>query len=186
MNKGLLALAVAIAASFTVSAAADDDHERQKRAFRAQLVGFNEVPAVSTPAGGSFRAQLNEMGTVLTFSLSYSGLAFNASQSHIHFGQHHTNGGISVWLCQSATNPAPAAVQTRVAACPERETGKPITGTLTAADVLGPTGQGIAANEFAELVAALRAGAAYVNVHSGVGGATPVGFPGGEIRGQIN
>lgn len=78
----------------------------------------------------------------------------------------------------------PAAVQTRVAVCPERETANAITGTITAADVL--TGQGIAANEFAELVAALRSGAAYVNAHSWVGGATPVGLPGGEIRGQIN
>jgi hypothetical protein len=40
--------------------------------------------------------------------------------------------------------------------------------------------------EFAELLAAMRAGAAYANVHSGVGGTAPVGFPGGEIRGQIN
>jgi hypothetical protein len=58
--------------------------------------------------------------------------------------------------------------------------------TITAADVVGPAGQGIAPNEFAELLAAMRAGAAYANVHSGLGGSAPVGFPGGEIRGQIN
>jgi hypothetical protein len=39
--------------------------------------------------------------------------------------------------------------------------------------------QGIAAGEFGELVAALRAGRAYANVHT-------TKFPPGEIRGQIN
>jgi hypothetical protein len=43
----------------------------------------------------------------------------------------------------------------------------------------GTNNQGIAAGDFAEILAAMRAGAAYVNVHSG-------NFPGGEIRGQVN
>lgn len=185
--KVRLAVAVVGVAAAMVAAqlGADEPREHGKRFFRAQLGGLNEVPAVSTAARGVFRAELDETGTALTFSLSYSGLAFNAAQSHIHFGQHHTNGGISVWLCQSATNPAPAAVSANVAPCPVRETTTPITGTIRAADVIGPAGQGIAANEFAELLAAMRAGAAYVNVHSGVAGTPPVGFPGGEIRGQI-
>jgi CHRD domain-containing protein len=54
-----------------------------------------------------------------------------------------------------------------------------VTGTIRPSDVVGPTGQGIAAGEFEELVAAIRAGRAYANVHSAK-------FPGGEIRGQIN
>ena len=55
------------------------------------------------------------------------------------------------------------------------------------ADVVGPAGQGISRCEFAELLAAIRAGAAYANVHSGAAAGPPVvGFPGGEIRGQIN
>ena len=72
-----------------------------------------------------------------------------------------------------------------------RGTTMPITATVTAADVIGPAGQGISAGDFAELLAAMRAGAAYANVHSGVAGSTAAGgrchgFPGGEIRGQIN
>ena len=43
--------------------------------------------------------------------------------------------------------------------------------------MIGPSGQGIAAGQFAELVAAIRAGAVYANVH------TPT-YPNGEIRGQ--
>ena len=54
-----------------------------------------------------------------------------------------------------------------------------MTGTRTAADVVGPAGQGIAAGEFEELVRALRAGVTYANVHSQQ-------FGGGEIRGQFD
>jgi hypothetical protein len=54
-----------------------------------------------------------------------------------------------------------------------------VTGTLTPANVVGPTGQGIAAGEFAEVIRAIRKGSAYANVHS-------TKFPGGEIRGQIH
>jgi hypothetical protein len=50
-----------------------------------------------------------------------------------------------------------------------------ISGTITAADVIGPTAQGVEAGAFDELVQAIRAGATYVNVHSTL-------FPGGEVR----
>jgi hypothetical protein len=53
-----------------------------------------------------------------------------------------------------------------------------VMGTITAAQVVGPAGQGIAAGEFEELVRAIKTGVTYANVHS-------TKFPGGEIRGQI-
>jgi hypothetical protein len=73
-----------------------------------------------------------------------------------------------------------------VPTCAERATTTPITATIDATDVIGPAGQGVSATEFAELLAAIRAGAAYANVHSGGVGPPVVGFPGGEIRGQLN
>jgi len=53
-----------------------------------------------------------------------------------------------------------------------------VSGELTAEDVVGPAPQGIAPTEFAEIIAAMRAGRAYVNVHSSK-------YGGGEIRAQI-
>jgi hypothetical protein len=54
-----------------------------------------------------------------------------------------------------------------------------VTGTVIAADVIGPTAQGIPPGGFAEIIAAMRAGHTYANVHNSM-------FPGGEIRAQIN
>ena len=138
---------------------------------------------------------MNKEETGFTYWLNYWALEFDVSQAHIHFGQHHQNGGISVWLCQ-ATVTAPAGAGD-VPSC-HGPRSHAITGSIVASEVVGPAGQGIAPGEFAELLAAMRAGAAYANVHSGVAAiaanpsATPpvvavpaVGFPGGEIRGQI-
>ena len=127
---------------------------------------------ISTAATGSFEATINP--TSIEYTLEYSGLESDVAQAHIHFGHRSTNGGISAWLCGTATLPGPAGTP----ACPGARSGT-ITGSIEAADVVGPIGQGILAGEFAELVAALRAGKAYANVHSAT-------FGGGEIRGQIN
>jgi hypothetical protein len=53
-----------------------------------------------------------------------------------------------------------------------------VTGTLSAANVITQTAQGIAGGEFPEVINAMKAQVSYANVHS-------VQFPGGEIRGQI-
>jgi len=144
------------------------------RMLKALLTGFQEVPVVSTTAAGEFQAKISEDETEIQYELTYSDLEGDSQQAHIHVGQPGVNGGISVWLCSNlASPPTPAGTQ----ACPTR--GGTITGTITAANVVGPTGQGVAPGEFAELVRAIRAGATYVNVHS-------TKFPGGEIRSQID
>jgi CHRD domain-containing protein len=197
MKNWLAVVSLGVVAGFAVSAAADDnDHggfNRAQRVFRAELVGFSEVPSVSTAAHGRFYAVLNKEETELSYWLNFSGLTVPTSQSHIHFGQHHVNGGIVVWLCEG-TLQSPAA---STPACgPTGSTEGEVSGVITATEVVGlgvgTINQGISPGEFAELIAAMRAGAAYANVHSGsvapvTTPPTPnVGFPGGEIRGQIH
>jgi hypothetical protein len=143
-------------------------------AFKARLRGFQEVPAISTEASGEFSAKINDDSTSIEYTLSYENLTGTVSQGHIHLGQFHVNGGISVWLCQTADPFLDPAGQAPT--CPQSGT---VTGTITADNVIGPAGQGIAAGEFAELVDAIRAGVTYANVH------TLPQFGGGEIRGQI-
>lgn len=171
--------AALITAVGTTAASHDDDHGgRWSRRMKADLKGFGEVPAVSTPARGSFRAVLSEDESEIKYRLDYAGLQGEVRQAHIHVGDHHTNGGISVWLCQTATNPAPAPVaSTPVCGAPGGD-GPEAEGTLTAANVVGPVGQLVAAGEFAELVRAIKAGVTYANVHTAA-------VPSGEIRGQI-
>jgi hypothetical protein len=89
-------------------------------------------------------------------------------------GEEHDR--LSVWLCQTAAIPAPAPVAAITPQC--ATPGGTVTGTLTAANVIGPAAQGIEPGQFSELVAAIRAGATYVNVHSSKWG-------GGEIRSQL-
>lgn len=162
--------------------------ENGQRVFSAQLSGYNEVHfvpgppaalrgAVSSKASGSFSATLNPAGDIIDYVLTYQGLEGTVTQAHIHFGQPSTVGGIVVWLCQTEGTPAPPEVSDPniTPICPAEGT---VTGTITAAEVLAQTAQGISAGEFDELVRALRAETAYANVHSTLH--TP-----GEIRGQI-
>ena len=141
------------------------------RQWSASLVGYNEVPAVSSVASGNFSATVSHDETAVSWELSYADLEGLVQQAHIHVGQPGVNGGISVFFCTNLGN-GPVGTQP----CPPPPAT--IRGTFTAADVIGPTGQGVAPGEFAELLAAIRAGRAYANVHSSK-------FPGGEVRGQL-
>ena len=137
----------------------------RSRGFWANLDGYQEVPAVSSPASGEFEARLAQNGTI-EYELTYSGFGPTVSASHIHLGRPGTTGGVSAFLCGGGDKPA----------CPQGAGS--VTGVIDPADVIGPTAQGIAAGEFEELLAAIRAGATYVNVHSTT-------YPSGEIRGVV-
>ena len=147
--------------------------------IHANLTGYQEVPSVSTPASGSFDAKIANDDESISYELTFSDLVGTVAQSHIHIAQPAVNGSIVVWLCQTAGTPAPPAVAAITPMCPQSGT---VTGTITAANVIaaGTTSQQITAGELDEVIAAIRAGVAYANVH-----ATPLN-PGGEIRGQIN
>lgn len=137
------------------------------------LHGYREVPSVSTPAHGEFRARIAPGDGAIAYELSYSALQGDVQQAHIHVGQRGVNGGVSVFLCATAASPDPTGL---APTCPASGS---VQGMIQAANVVGPVEQGIDAEELAELIAAIRAGVAYVNVHSSV-------FPGGEIRSQLS
>jgi len=137
----------------------------------ASLESYQEVPAVSSAASGSFRAKIDKQAGTIQWELAYSDLEGSALQAHIHFGQHSVNGGISVFLCTNLGNGSAGTPP-----CPA--TSASLNGVIVASSIIGPGDRGLSAGEFDELVAAMRRGITYVNVHSSAS-------PTGEIRGQI-
>src|SRR5262245_51247256 len=181
MNTARRRMAVGVAVLVTVGAAAasgaavadsgsgDDD----VRIIKVKLTGYQEDPqALSTTGTGKFRLRVDETTQTLTYRLSYANLEGSVLQSHIHLGGTAQSGGISAFLCTNLGN-GPAGTQ----ACPPAPAT--ISGTITAADIVGPASQGITAGQMAELIAAINADTTYVNVHSTL-------YPGGEIRSQLD
>jgi hypothetical protein len=166
--SALIFVIPAVLAVATIAVAGDGG----KRNFKAEaLNGYQEIPALSTPAAGTFEASLNGAGDEISYTLTYSGLEAPVTQAHVHFGQRGVSGGVSFYLCTNVGGPAGTQP------CPPSPAT--VSGTITAADVVGPAAQGIAPAEFDEIVRAIRAGVAYANVHS-------TKYPVGEIRAQIN
>jgi hypothetical protein len=165
-------LAVLAVGSYAVAGGSKDNVKADS--MTGYLEGAPGGP-VSSVATGNFEATIDDEAREIHFTLTYSGLEGDVRQAHIHFGQRSVNGGIAIWLCETTLNPRPLG-SPDVPECPQSGT---VEFTVGADHVLGPAGQGIAAGEFEEIVAAIRAGRAYANVHSSK-------FPGGEIRAQIN
>ena len=140
----------------------------ERSRVKASLIGYEETPStISTAASGEFTATIDESANppTINYTLTFANLTGNVLFAHVHFGARGTTGGVAAFLCGGGGKPP---CMNGVA-----------TGTIIPSDVIGPAGQGIAAGEWAELVAAIRAGVAYANVHSST-------WPSGEIRGQIN
>ncbi|GBC70797.1 hypothetical protein HRbin02_00568 [Candidatus Calditenuaceae archaeon HR02] len=153
---------IALATILVFSAIAPADPG--SRIFTATLSGFNEVPSVVSGGHGWATVRISEDEKSISYELVYFGLA-DVSMAHIHIGKDGHVGGVAVWLCGG---PKPA--------CPS--THGRVTGTLTASDVQAIAGQGLSAGDLDSVIKAIRAGAAYVNVHTAK-------FPAGEIRGQL-
>lgn len=162
MRRVLLPLGgvVALLVMLGPSVIADDNDE-----FSARMSGYQETPqTLSTAASGRIRIEIDD--DQIEFRMSYSGLEGTVLFAHIHFGAPDTTGGVSAFLCGGGSKPDP---------CPQSGT---VSGTITAADVIGPTGQGIEPGAIGELIQAMRAGVTYANIHSSK-------WPGGELRGNL-
>ena len=169
-------LLILLAMFLSVANAKDKD---KVPTLRAKLIGFQEVPVVLTVASGEFRGVINPNQSI-TYDFSYTGLQGTVTQAHIHLAQRGVNGGIVIWLCQTAANPAPSGIPT-VPTC-TLGSGTFTNRIITAADVVAiagaNVGQQVGAGEFSKVLTAIRAGKAYANVHTTLS-------TGGEIRGQI-
>lgn len=175
MNGTRLMLALAGVACIPVALAAPQGF----KVIQEYLSGYEEVPVVSTGGSAGFKARISEDEAQIEWELSYSDLEGAVQQAHIHLGSQGVNGGISVFLCTNLGN-GPAGTQP----CPASPAT--VSGIILAADVspnipatAAARTQGINTGELAELIAAIRAGVTYVNVHSTT-------WPGGEVRSQID
>ena len=159
-NIGSWAIA-ALTASVLVVPAAHSQTER----FSANLSGANELPPINTAGAGNFE-MTNQQG-MITFSLTFSGLSSSLTMADLHFAPSKVAGGVMIFLCGGGGQPD----------CPAATEGT-ITGTITAANVTGPTTQGVDVGDLDSALEAVREGLSYANMHT-------TNFAGGEIRGQV-
>ena len=168
----LAALVVTAASALAIGsyALAGDNPQnpgQREKVFSDTLTGFQETPGISSTGIGEFEAVIDDETQTITYTLTYAGIEGGAvTQAHIHFGNRYNAGGVSAFLCNGpAAPPCPPVAGT-------------VTDVITAAEVVGPTNQGIEPGAMEELIRAIRASETYVNVHS-------TRFPAGEIRAQI-
>jgi hypothetical protein len=162
-NKNIRSLAMAaVMANLLAAPLVNSQTER----FSATLSGAEEVPPINTAGTADFEMTIQQ-GTI-TFSLTFSGLSSPLSVAHLHFAPSKVAGGVMIFLCGGGGQPA----------CPATTEGS-ITGTITAANVTGPTAQGIPPADLDSALEAVREGLSYANMHT-------ANFGSGEIRGQVS
>jgi hypothetical protein len=128
--------------------------------FRATMNGANEVPTLPAgPTTATGTATMTVLGNLVSWRVEVTNIN-NVSLGHIHAGDAATAGGVMVNL-------------------------SPAIGSVTTTTVIS---QGSAVVDDTVLVR-MRAGTAYVNIHTNDGVAPtntgPGDYPGGEIRGQL-
>jgi hypothetical protein len=125
-------LARAILAAFMTAMSAGYANAQQ---FEAVFSGLNEVPPVISPGQGSLQMTLSPAS--LSYTLIFSNLNSIVAAAHIQFARARDNGGVIAFLCGGGGKPS----------CPSGPNGT-VSGTITAADVIGPAPQGLNAGDF--------------------------------------
>jgi glucose/arabinose dehydrogenase len=138
--------------------------QRASTRFSAELSGDQEVPPVDTAASGDASFTLSEDGTELEFELQVANIQ-DVTQAHIHLAPPGVNGPVVAFLFGFV----PGGVTI--------DDGTLAEGTITEDDLIARPAVGFGGT-MEELIARIRAGDAYVNVHT-------IDHPGGEIRGQL-
>ena len=133
--------------------------------FTADLQGQQEVPPVKTDASGQAQFFVSGNEKTIRYEIVVHNLR-DVTMAHLHLGMPGVNGDHVVWLYPSSP--------------PPREIGGVFDGILArgsfgAKRLLGP----MAGKTIADLVAKMKAGGVYVNVHTKE-------HPDGELRGQLH
>lgn len=123
--------------------------------FTADLSGDAQVPPITVDATGDATVTIADDESSVSWDVNYTGLTGDAAAGHIHFGASDAAGPVMI----------PFATVSN--------TGS--TGSFASGDYAG--GAGLPA-DWAGVLAAIRDGDAYVNIHTAANGA-------GEIRGQL-
>jgi hypothetical protein len=163
-------IAVGVAIALSAFALGDPPAARN---FVTHLDGGQEVPERETIATGQAIFKLDKDGTQISYKLIVANIE-NVVAAHIHLGVAGVNGPVVAFLA----GPFPPARG--------RVDGILAEGTITSANLVGP----LLGMDLSVLVAAMRSGGTYANVHTDDGTAPantgPGDFPGGEVRGQIS
>jgi len=165
MALGVIAVLALVATSLALAKGGHGRAKSGKGSISAKLNGYQETPSLNSTGRGSFKAKLDE--DVITFKLEWADLSGPPLFAHVHIAQRGVPGGVSFFLCGGGSKPA----------CPQVTSGT-VNGTVGPADIIGPTAQGFAPGDLDSVLAAIRAGVSYANVHT-------TKFPAGEIRGQL-
>ena len=159
----------AILAASLLAACGDDEPSGPSTTFSATLTGAEEVPPVTTVARGT--ASLSLSGGQIVYTVTVTDLQ-NAVVAHIHLAPAGQNGPVRLNLCGTGAPQPPC------------ESGSGILASGSNGVTVGTP-----AITLDDLIAAMRAGEAYVNVHTDDGEDPPNSGPGdmagGEIRGQV-
>jgi hypothetical protein len=146
--------------------------------YSVHMTGYEETAlTLNTTGSGDFKAIVSADGTSIQYMLMYRDLSSPATQAHIHFGRPAITGGIVLWLCANTPLPPRRPLSRYLSHVPLPADHHPHADRRRCRWV---SGQGIDAGTagFAQMVAALRTGSAYANVHTTL-------RPGGEVRGRI-
>ena len=168
-SRNVLISLVAAAACCAIPAQAADS------VFKANMDGAQCLPEpVKTTATGAVELRLSADGKTISYKITLDKL-LNPSQADLHFGSPSQNGQSVVKLWPKGN-----------AAGKRGEfTGVLVEGSFDAGDFVGP----MTGSTMAEFIEEIRAGNAYVNVHTYDGVDPPYSGPGdyrsGEIRGQL-
>lgn len=139
----------------------DDDAGQQASDFSAVLRGENERPnPVPTTMSGDAQFTVADDASSVDYTVNVEE-GDNVTAAHIHIGSRDVAGPIVVTLFSDLDEPVDVD-------------GELSSGTFTEEDLEGP----MAEDTLEDLLDEIRAGNAYVNVHT-------VQYPDGEVRGQI-